>query len=99
MKTRILTYFPVNRIKFLLLLSFLASGSLSAQPFEKISQEQGAQGKGKAYGKNKDKWFDEDTSGLGGMSAAAPLPPVVVLALLGGIFGLKAYKDHKKPTD
>lgn len=67
--------------------------------FEKISQEQGAQEKGNAYGrgKEKDKWYkDEPSSGLSGYSTSAPLPPVAVMALLGSVFALKAWKTARK---
>jgi hypothetical protein len=77
----------------------LARTQSDSNEFEKISQEQGAQEKGNAYGRGneKDTWYKDDpSSGLSGYSTAAPLPPVAVMALLGSVFALKAWKTSQK---
>jgi len=58
---------------------------------ERISQEQGAQEKGNAYGR-----APRDQSGLGGLTSAAPLPPILAILLLGCGVGLKVVRDKRK---
>ena len=85
----------------LLILSFPLTLSSQAQNqgqgiggTDKVSQEQGPQGKGNAYGRAP----RDDRSGLGGMTSAAPLPPILAILLLGLGIGLKTVHDKRKKT-